>query len=135
MQDVDGRATDVALVWSVALGSPFTFATSLEMEYRSHIFRERGKSILLRAVHGIVESLFRREFEKAYSASYYSCMDILYACYEDIAARSDIRSVVLDGRNFYSELCEESDLCEESEHLFFTFTLVLVPQSTWILAT
>ena len=45
MQDVDGRATDVALVWSVALGSPFTFATSLEMEYRSHIFRERGKSI------------------------------------------------------------------------------------------
>ncbi|KRH63509.1 hypothetical protein GLYMA_04G181400v4 [Glycine max] len=101
------------------------------MEYRSHIFRERG--ILLRAVHGIVESLFRRytengmsedlaynntvepitrtiskiistkgmEFEKAYSASYYSCMDILYACYEDIAARSDIRSVVLDGRNFY----------------------------------
>ncbi|XP_058076969.1 ketol-acid reductoisomerase, chloroplastic-like [Magnolia sinica] len=29
-QDVDGRATNVALGWSVALGSPFTFATKLE---------------------------------------------------------------------------------------------------------
>eukprot|EP00245_Coleochaete_scutata_P005095 TRINITY_DN18380_c0_g2_i1.p1 TRINITY_DN18380_c0_g2~~TRINITY_DN18380_c0_g2_i1.p1 ORF type:complete len:647 (+),score=140.58 TRINITY_DN18380_c0_g2_i1:123-1943(+) len=57
-QDVDGRATDVALGWSVALGSPFTFGTTLEMEYRSDIFGERG--ILLGAVHGIVESLFRR---------------------------------------------------------------------------
>ena len=47
MQDVDGRATDVALAWSVALGSPFTFATSLEMEYRSDIFGERGKNISL----------------------------------------------------------------------------------------
>ncbi|KAF8409030.1 hypothetical protein HHK36_005102 [Tetracentron sinense] len=56
--DVDGRATDVALGWSVALGSPFTFATTLEQEYKSDIFGERG--ILLGAVHGIVESLFRR---------------------------------------------------------------------------
>ncbi|XP_076906183.1 ketol-acid reductoisomerase, chloroplastic-like [Bidens hawaiensis] len=60
-QDVDGRATDVALGWSVALGSPFTFATTLEQEYRSNIFGERG--ILLGAVHGIVESLFRRYTE------------------------------------------------------------------------
>ncbi|KAG5149830.1 hypothetical protein JHK82_016711 [Glycine max] len=133
------RATDVALAWSVALGSPFTFATTLEMEYRS---------ILLGAVHGIVESLFRRytehgmsedlaynntvesitgtiskiistkgmlavynalsedekrEFEKAYSASYYPCMDIMYECYEDIAAGSEIRSVVLAGRCFYEK--------------------------------
>ncbi|GMP42131.1 hypothetical protein CsSME_00011968 [Camellia sinensis var. sinensis] len=29
-QDVDGTATDVALGWSVAFGSPFTFATTLE---------------------------------------------------------------------------------------------------------
>eukprot|EP00897_Mesotaenium_endlicherianum_P009340 jgi/Mesen1/8434/ME000475S07695 len=57
-QDVDGRATDVALGWSIALGSPFTFATTLEDEYKSDIFGERG--ILLGAVHGIVESLFRR---------------------------------------------------------------------------
>ncbi|CAI5962194.1 unnamed protein product [Closterium sp. NIES-65] len=57
-QDVDGRATEVALGWSVALGSPFTFATTLEDEYKSDIFGERG--ILLGAVHGLVEALFRR---------------------------------------------------------------------------
>ncbi|GMP67779.1 hypothetical protein CsSME_00027651 [Camellia sinensis var. sinensis] len=120
-QDVDGRATDVALGWSVALGSPFTFATTLEQEYKSDVFGERG--ILLGAVHGIVETLFRRyiengmsedlaykntvecitgnisktistqgmlavynslsedgkrEFEAAYSASYYPSIDTLY---------------------------------------------------------
>ncbi|MFP4509498.1 MAG: ketol-acid reductoisomerase [Spirochaetota bacterium] len=57
-QDLDGRATDIAIGWSVALGAPFTFKTSLEMEYRSDIFGERG--ILLGAVHGIVELLYRR---------------------------------------------------------------------------
>ena len=57
-QDATGNATDIALGWSVALGSPFTFATTLEMEYRSDIYGERG--ILLGGVHGIVESLFRR---------------------------------------------------------------------------
>ncbi|KAL3574291.1 hypothetical protein D5086_024904 [Populus alba] len=31
----------VALGWSVALGSPFTFATTLEQEYKSDIFGER----------------------------------------------------------------------------------------------
>ncbi|CAM8995804.1 unnamed protein product [Rhodiola kirilowii] len=29
-QDVDGRATDVALGWSIALGSPYTFVTFSE---------------------------------------------------------------------------------------------------------
>ncbi|KAJ0016458.1 hypothetical protein Pint_10418 [Pistacia integerrima] len=145
-QDVDGRAADVALGWSVALGSPFTFATTLEQEYKSDIFGERG--ILLGAVHGVVECLFRRytehgmsedlaykntvecitgivskmistkgmlavynslsedgkrEFEAAYSASYYPCMDILYECYEDVASGSEIRSVVLAGRRFYEK--------------------------------
>ena len=57
-QDVDGRATDIALGWSVALGSPFTFQTTLESEYKSDIYGERG--ILLGAVHGIIESLYRR---------------------------------------------------------------------------
>jgi ketol-acid reductoisomerase len=56
-QDVNGKATDYALGWSVALGSPFTFQTTLESEYKSDIFGERG--ILLGAVHGIVESLYR----------------------------------------------------------------------------
>ncbi|TXG47561.1 hypothetical protein EZV62_026855 [Acer yangbiense] len=144
--DVDGRATDVALGWSIALGSPFTFATTLEQEYKSDIFGERG--ILLGAVHGVVECLFRKytengmsedlaykntvecitgivsktisakgmlavydslsedgkkEFEAAYSASYYPCMDILYECYEDVATGSEIRSVVLAGRRFYEK--------------------------------
>jgi len=56
-QDVSGRATDYALGWSVALGSPFTFQTTLESEFKSDIFGERG--ILLGAVHGIVEALYR----------------------------------------------------------------------------
>src|SRR5690606_15382322 len=53
-----GRATDIALGWSVALGSPYTFQTTLESEYKSDIFGER--CILLGAVHGIIESLYRR---------------------------------------------------------------------------
>ncbi|HLV67810.1 MAG TPA: hypothetical protein VKY73_18445, partial [Polyangiaceae bacterium] len=57
-QDIDGRATDIALGWSVALGSPYTFQTTLESEYKSDIFGER--CILLGAVHGIIESLYRR---------------------------------------------------------------------------
>jgi ketol-acid reductoisomerase len=57
-QDVDGRATDYALGWSVALGSPYTFQTTLESEYKSDIYGERG--ILLGAVHGIIEALYRR---------------------------------------------------------------------------
>ena len=56
-QDVNGRAIEYALGWSVALGSPFTFFTTLESEYRSDIFGERG--ILLGAVYGTVESLYR----------------------------------------------------------------------------
>ncbi len=57
-QDVDGRATDIALGWSIAIGSPYTFQTTLESEYKSDIFGERG--ILLGAVHGVIESLYRR---------------------------------------------------------------------------
>jgi ketol-acid reductoisomerase len=57
-QDIDGRATDLALGWSVGLGSPYTFQTTLESEYKSDIYGERG--ILLGAVHGIIESLYRR---------------------------------------------------------------------------
>lgn len=57
-QDISGKSTDLALGWGVALGSPFVFETSLRSEYCSDIFGERG--ILLGAVHGIVESLYRR---------------------------------------------------------------------------
>jgi ketol-acid reductoisomerase len=57
-QDIDGRATDQALGWAVAVGAPYVFMTTLGNEYRSDIFGERG--ILLGAVHGIVEALYRR---------------------------------------------------------------------------
>jgi ketol-acid reductoisomerase len=57
-QDIDGRATDIALAWAIGLGSPYTFRTTLRNEYKSDIFGERG--ILLGAVWGIVESLYRR---------------------------------------------------------------------------
>lgn len=56
-QDIDGRATDQALAWAVAIGSPCTFETTLAQEYKSDIMGERG--ILLGAVHGISESLYR----------------------------------------------------------------------------
>lgn len=57
-QDIDGKATDYAIAWSIALGAPFTFMTTLEREYKSDIFGERA--VLLGAVHGILEYLFRR---------------------------------------------------------------------------
>eukprot|EP00549_Striatella_unipunctata_P025982 CAMPEP_0118687796 /NCGR_PEP_ID=MMETSP0800-20121206/8577_1 /TAXON_ID=210618 ORGANISM="Striatella unipunctata, Strain CCMP2910" /NCGR_SAMPLE_ID=MMETSP0800 /ASSEMBLY_ACC=CAM_ASM_000638 /LENGTH=501 /DNA_ID=CAMNT_0006585011 /DNA_START=152 /DNA_END=1657 /DNA_ORIENTATION=+ len=57
-QDVSGKATELALGWGIAVGSPFMFETSLRSEFTSDIFGERG--ILLGAVHGIVESLYRR---------------------------------------------------------------------------
>jgi len=57
-QDATGKAVDRALGWSIAIGAPYTFMTTLESEYKSDIFGERG--ILLGAVHGIVESLYRR---------------------------------------------------------------------------
>ncbi|WP_406128908.1 ketol-acid reductoisomerase [Streptomyces canus] len=56
--DPDGRAVDLALGWSVALGSPYTFRTTLRSEYLSDIVGERA--ILLGAVHGIVETLYTR---------------------------------------------------------------------------
>lgn len=56
-QDVDGRATDQALGWAIAVGAPYVFKTTLGYEFRSDIFGERG--ILLGAVHGVAEALYR----------------------------------------------------------------------------
>ncbi|RHY36543.1 hypothetical protein DYB38_008440, partial [Aphanomyces astaci] len=56
-QDVNGRATDHALGWSVALGSPYSFPTTLGEEYKSDIYGERG--VLLGGVYGLIEALFR----------------------------------------------------------------------------
>jgi ketol-acid reductoisomerase len=57
-RDHDGRAVERALAWSVALGAPYTFGTTLDNEYRSDIVGERA--VLLGAVHGLVESLYQR---------------------------------------------------------------------------
>lgn len=65
-QNVSGKATELALGWGVAVGSPFMFETSLKSEYCSDIYGERG--ILLGAVHGIVESLYRRYQRQGMSA-------------------------------------------------------------------
>ncbi|MFF0765280.1 ketol-acid reductoisomerase [Streptomyces sp. NPDC003737] len=65
-QDVSGRAVDRALGWSVALGAPFTFQTTLESEYLSDLTGER--SMLLAGVHGIVESLYRRYRDQGMTA-------------------------------------------------------------------
>ncbi|MBA2695946.1 MAG: ketol-acid reductoisomerase [Actinobacteria bacterium] len=56
-QDVTGKATDRALGWAVGLGAPYTFRTTLRSELVSDISGERA--ILLGAVHGIVECLYR----------------------------------------------------------------------------
>lgn len=54
-QDYTGTAKNIALGWAVAIGSPYVFPTTLEMEYRSDIFGERA--ILLGAVWGLIEAL------------------------------------------------------------------------------
>jgi ketol-acid reductoisomerase len=59
--DVDGRATDVALGWAVALGAPYVFWTTLEDEYCSDIVGERA--ILLGIPHAIAEAVYRRSIE------------------------------------------------------------------------
>lgn len=56
-QDVTGNATDYALGWSIAIGAPISFQTTLEAEYKSDLVGERG--VLLGGIHGIVESLYR----------------------------------------------------------------------------
>jgi len=57
-QDATGTAGDIALGWAIGVGAPFAFPTTLESEYKSDIYGER--CILLGAVHGMVEALFRR---------------------------------------------------------------------------
>jgi len=57
-QDYTGNAGDIAIGWAIAVGAPFSFPTTLESEYKSDIYGER--CILLGAVHGMVEALFRR---------------------------------------------------------------------------
>ncbi len=56
--DVNGKATDIALAWAILIGAPYIFKTTLEDEFKSDIYGERG--ILLGAVHGMVEALYQK---------------------------------------------------------------------------
>ena len=142
-QDLDGRATDVALAWSVALGAPYTFKTTLKSEVVSDLFGER--SILLGAVHGIVEALYqryleegakpedafnracesltgpiretisrhglvaldehldaqgRRDFRRAYDATYASFKGVMAEIYDEVISGNEIKSVVMAANRF-----------------------------------
>ncbi|HEY6876057.1 MAG TPA: ketol-acid reductoisomerase [Candidatus Dormibacteraeota bacterium] len=142
-QDLDGRATDIALGWSVALGAPYTFKTTLKSEVTSDLFGER--SILLGAVHGVVEALYRRylddgatpedafdracesltgpiretiskqgliavdeqltadgrrDFRRAYDATYVAFKGLMEEIYDDVVSGNEIRSVVAAASRF-----------------------------------
>ncbi|NJM72848.1 MAG: ketol-acid reductoisomerase, partial [Scytonema sp. RU_4_4] len=92
-QDVNGKATDYALGWAVAIGSPTIFQTTLESEYKSDIFGERG--ILLGAVYGIVESLYRWFTRHGYSQeeAYINSVESLTGAITKMISKNGILSV------------------------------------------
>ncbi|KAL2937370.1 Ketol-acid reductoisomerase chloroplastic [Bienertia sinuspersici] len=102
-QDVDGRATNVALGWYTENGMSEDLAYKNTVECITGVI---SKTISTKGMLALYESLSeegKKDFQAAYSASYYPCMDILYECYEDVASGSEIRSVVLAGRRFYEK--------------------------------
>jgi len=56
------RMTDLGLSWSMGIGSPYTFQTTLGKEWRSDIFGERA--MLLGGVHGMVEAVYAWKHQK-----------------------------------------------------------------------
>ena len=56
------RMTDLGLSWSMGIGSPYTFQTTLANEWRSDIFGERA--MLLGGVHGLVEAVYAWKHQK-----------------------------------------------------------------------
>jgi ketol-acid reductoisomerase len=73
----DDAARDRALAWSLALGAPNTFQTTLNKEWRSDIFGERA--ILLGGVHGIVEAMYlwKRQHDVAPATAYIDTVESL----------------------------------------------------------
>jgi len=92
-QDFTGTATDIAIGWAVAIGSPFCFQTTLRNEYRSDIFGERG--ILLGAVHGVVEALYRRYVTagSAKEAAFIRSCESITGPINDIISKKGIKAV------------------------------------------
>lgn len=86
-RDLDGRATDVALAWAIAIGAPYIFQTTLRGEYKSDIFGERG--VLLGGVHGMVEALYRSYIEPVCNRHYIT--DSICSCH--IAFRESVEQV------------------------------------------
>jgi ketol-acid reductoisomerase len=52
----------------------------------------------IKAVYEMVDD--KKEFMKAYSASYMPCKDILYECYEEVQSTNEIKSVVMACERF-----------------------------------
>ncbi len=52
MQDYTGNAGDIALGWSIAVGAPFAFPTTLESEYRvsARKMKEEGKGVTVNII-------------------------------------------------------------------------------------
>lgn len=106
-QDVTGKATDRALGWAVALGAPYTFQTTLRSEYLSDLSGER--TILLGAVHGIVESLYRRyrdlgmSDEKAFQHSAESVTGPISKIISKVGIDGLYRRLDADGRKTFTE--------------------------------
>lgn len=75
-QDYTGTAADIAIGWAVGVGAPFSFPTTLESEYKSDIYGER--CILLGAVHGMVEALFRRYTRQV--GGFFDCVFLTCFC-------------------------------------------------------
>lgn len=107
-KDADGCATDLAIGWAVAIGAPFCFQTTLRNEYRSDIFGER--CILLGAIHGICESLYRRyvsqgmDEEEAFLRSTESITGPL----SSVISKRGIRAVYVDMNDADKKIFEQS---------------------------
>ncbi len=78
-QDYTGTAGDIAIGWAIGVGAPFAFPTTLESEYKSDIYGERA--ILLGAVHGMVEALFRR-YTRQVRRGYTALLCLQRRCYK-----------------------------------------------------
>jgi ketol-acid reductoisomerase len=105
--DLDGRATDVALGWAVAIGAPFIFETTLESEYLSDIAGERA--ILLAIPHAIAEAVYRRcielgdEPERAFVRSTESLTGPLARTISGGGIRAVIESFAGDARRTFED--------------------------------
>jgi ketol-acid reductoisomerase len=106
-RDVDGRATDVALGWAVALGAPFIFETTLDSEARSDIAGERAA--LLGIPHAIAEALYRRYVDlgdpaaRAFIRSTESMTGPLARTISSGGLRAVIQGFTGDGRRIFED--------------------------------